>query len=54
MKYFLEKRSLGKNYYYVVKSASGKKLRELENSHEPLFDTRSEALAHAMSLKKGN
>lgn len=54
MKFYLEKRSLGKNYYFIVKSASGKKLRELENSNVELFDTRPEALTHALKLKKEN
>ena len=52
-KYYIEKKGYGKHYYYKVKQASGKKLSELKDSNAKLFDSRQEALDHAMKLKKG-
>ena len=52
MKYYLEKKGFGKHFYYVSKPATGNKLKQLENSGEPLFDSRKEALEHAQSKKR--
>jgi len=53
-KFFLEEKGRGKFKFYKVRTASGKKLRELIDSGVELFDTRKEAFDRAINLKKGN
>lgn len=54
VKYFLEKRGKGNYRFYKIKSASGRKLRELEAQDVELFDTRKEAYDKAIDLKRRN
>ena len=43
-KYCLEERGHGKYKYYIAKPVSGKKLKEMQEKGEELFDSRKEAL----------
>lgn len=53
-KFYLEPKGKGNYRFYKVKSASGKKLRELEAEGVELFDTRKEAYDKALDLKRRN
>ena len=54
MKYFIDKQTKGKYYFYKVKQATGKTLIRLKEINARLFNSRKEALDHAMDLKKKN
>ena len=53
MKFKISWKGYGKYKYPTVKSVSEKKARELVNSGEDVFDSRKDALSHAIDLKKG-
>ena len=50
-KYVLEKRGFGKFKSFRVKSASGKKIRDLERNGSLLFDSKKDAENYALQLK---
>ena len=50
-KIYLEKKGYGRSTYFVIKSASKKKEKELEASGEKTFDSREEAMEEIRSRK---
>lgn len=50
-KYYLEPKGYGRSKYYLIRIASKKKQKELEESGEKCFDSREEALEEIRSKK---
>jgi len=51
-KYYLEFRDFGKFSYWVPKACTPKKLKELQESGEPIYDSKGEAKKEALKKKK--